>query len=61
MLLRAATGNAASALGLAGEIGTVREGAAADLLAVRGNALQDVRCLANVVLVMQGGRIVRRV
>lgn len=61
MLLRAATGNAAQALGLAGEIGTVREGAAADLVAVRGNALQDVRCLADVLLVMQGGRIVRRV
>lgn len=60
MLLRAATGNAANALGLAGEIGTVREGAAADLVAVRGNALQDVRCLADVVLVVQAGRIVRR-
>lgn len=61
MLLRAATGNAAHALGLAGEIGVVRQGAAADVVAVRGNALQDVRCLANIVLVMQGGRIVRRV
>ncbi len=58
-LLRAATGNAARALGLEGEIGTLRPGAAADLVAVRGNAFQDVRCLADVLLVMQSGRIVR--
>ena len=60
ILLRAATGNAAQALGLAGEIGTVHEGAAADLVAVRGNALQDVSRLADVLLVMQAGRIVCR-
>ena len=59
MLLRAATGNAARALGLAGEIGALREGAAADLVAVRGNALEDVRCLADVLLVVQAGRIVQ--
>lgn len=58
ILLRAATANAAQALGLAGEIGTVHEGAAADLVAVRGNALTDVRCLADVLLVVQAGRIV---
>jgi len=39
----------------------VHEGAAADLVAVRGNALTDVRCLADVLLVVQAGRIVRRV
>lgn len=59
-LLKAATGNAARALGLAGEIGAVREGAAADLLVVRGNALQDVRCLGDVLLVVQAGRIVKK-
>jgi imidazolonepropionase-like amidohydrolase len=58
-LLQAATGSAARALGLAGEIGTLREGAAADLLVVRGNALQDVGCLAEVLLVMQGGKIIK--
>lgn len=60
MLLRAATSNAAQALGLTGEIGVIREGAAADLVAVRGNALQDVGCLTDVLLVMQAGRIVKR-
>jgi imidazolonepropionase-like amidohydrolase len=59
-LLKAATGNAAQVLGLTGEIGVVREGAAADLVVVRGNALTDVGCLANVLLVMQGGQIVKR-
>jgi imidazolonepropionase-like amidohydrolase len=58
--LRAATANAAQALGLVGEIGTVHEGAAADLVVVRGNALQDVSRLADVLLVVQAGRIVRQ-
>jgi imidazolonepropionase-like amidohydrolase len=60
ILLRAATTSAAQALGLAGEIGAVREGAAADLVVVRGNALQDVGRLTDVLLVMQAGRIVRK-
>jgi imidazolonepropionase-like amidohydrolase len=45
---------------LAGEIGAVCENAAADLVMVRGNALEDVGCLADVLLVMQAGRIVRQ-
>ena len=60
MLLQAATGNAARVLGLAGEIGTVRVGAPADLVVVRGDAMRDVGCIADVLLVMQAGRIVRR-
>jgi imidazolonepropionase-like amidohydrolase len=59
VLLRAATSGAASALGLAGEIGAVRPGALADLVVARGDALRDVGCLADILLVMQGGRIVR--
>jgi imidazolonepropionase-like amidohydrolase len=59
-LLRAATCDAAEVLGLAGELGVLREGATADLVVVRGNALQDVRRLAEVLLVVQAGRIVRR-
>jgi imidazolonepropionase-like amidohydrolase len=60
MLLKAATNNAAQALGLAGEIGVIRQGAAADLVVVRGNALQDVGRLADVLLVMQAGRVVKQ-
>jgi imidazolonepropionase-like amidohydrolase len=59
-LLAAATSNAAKVLGLAGEIGAVREGAMADLVVVRGNALADVSCLANVLMVMRAGKIVKR-
>jgi imidazolonepropionase-like amidohydrolase len=32
----------------------------ADLLVVRGNALADVICLANVLMVMRAGKIVKR-
>ncbi len=60
VLLAAATAHAAAVLGCAGEIGTVREGALADLLVVRGDATRDVACLAEVLLVVQGGRIIRR-
>ena len=58
-LLKAGTGNAALALGLAGKIGAIREDAVADLLVVRGDALEDVGRLADVLLVMQAGQIVR--
>jgi imidazolonepropionase-like amidohydrolase len=59
-LLRAVTSNAAKVLGLAGETGAVRAGAIADLVVVRGNALSDVNCLANVLMVMRDGKIIRR-
>lgn len=59
-LLRAATSSAAKALGLAGAIGSIREKAAADLVVVRGNALEDVGCLADVLMVMKAGWIVRK-
>jgi len=58
-LLKAVTSNAAQALGLAGEIGVLRPGAVADLAVVRGNALQDVACAAEILLVMQAGRVVK--
>jgi len=59
-LLEAATGNAARALDRHGEIGTLRAGALADLVVVRGNALADVGRTADVLLVVQAGRIVRQ-
>jgi imidazolonepropionase-like amidohydrolase len=58
-LLAAATGNAARALGLPGEVGALCAGALADLVVVRGNALEDVRRLAEVLLVVQSGQVVR--
>jgi len=59
-LLMAVTSSAAEVLGLAGEIGVVREGAAADLVVVQGSALADVGCLADVLMVMRAGKIVKK-
>ena len=59
-ILTAEPAQAAAVLGCAGEIGTVREGALADLLVVGGDATRDVACLAEVLLVVQGGRIIRQ-
>lgn len=58
-LLRAATANAGEALGVKDEVGVLREGGVADLLVVKGNALADVRCVKDVLLVLQAGKIVR--
>jgi imidazolonepropionase-like amidohydrolase len=58
-VLRMATGSAGEALDLRDDAGVLREGGPADLVAVRGNALADVRCLRDVLMVVQGGRIVR--
>jgi imidazolonepropionase-like amidohydrolase len=55
--IHAATGRAAAACRVP-EIGTLAPGQAADLIAVRGNPAEDIRLLADPVLVMLGGRIV---
>ena len=49
---------AAQALGLDAEVGTVRPGACADLVAVRENPLRDLDTLQRVEFVMQSGRVV---
>ncbi len=53
------TRNGAALLGLEQSIGTVTTGKMADLVAVQGNPLSDIRRLAHVSFVMQGGRVVK--
>jgi imidazolonepropionase-like amidohydrolase len=58
-LLRAATANPAALLGLAGEIGALREGARADVMVAAGDATAELARLSSVLLVLKGGRIIR--
>ena len=57
--LRAVTSVAAAAIGLNGRQGRVVAGADADLLAVRGNPLQDIGAIMNVEAVFRAGHRVR--
>ena len=56
----AATVNAASAVGLANQIGTLKTGAFADIIAVEGSPLTDIRALQKIKYVMKAGRPVDR-
>jgi imidazolonepropionase-like amidohydrolase len=57
--LIAATASGADLLGLADKIGTLEPGKLADLVAVPGDPLQDIRQTEKVSFVMQGGRVVK--
>ncbi|WP_324827989.1 metal-dependent hydrolase family protein [Qipengyuania zhejiangensis] len=56
--IRAATVNAAAALGQTGQVGVVKPGAWGDLIAVSGDPLADVGELADVDAVIKGGALV---
>ena len=55
--LRTAMGPAADLLGLPAQIGTLEPGKQADLVAVPGDPLVDVKAMERVSFVMKGGRI----
>jgi imidazolonepropionase-like amidohydrolase len=57
--LAAVTGECARALGIDSEVGTLRPGMVADVIAVAGNPVEDLARLADVRMVMQGGSVRR--
>lgn len=56
-VIRAATINAARLLRLDHEVGTIAPGKAADLVALRGDPLEDMRRVRDVAWVMKGGEM----
>ncbi len=59
--LQASTINAASLLKIENDVGQLKEGYAADIIAVQGNPLEDITVLESVDFVMMGGAIVKTV
>jgi imidazolonepropionase-like amidohydrolase len=55
--IRSATSAAADMLGMAGELGVIAPGAYADVIAVRGDPLEDVTVLGRVGFVMKDGAV----
>jgi imidazolonepropionase-like amidohydrolase len=58
--VQSATINAARMMGWDGEIGSIAPGKFADLVAVKGDGLADLRRFGSVDFVMQGGVVVKR-
>jgi imidazolonepropionase-like amidohydrolase len=57
--IQAATLHAADLIGWAGKVGSLEKGAFADLIAVEGDPLSDVKTLETVKFVMKGGTVFR--
>ena len=55
--IQAATIHAAELIGWPGDVGAIEAGMYADIIAVRGNPLDDIRVLEDVRFVMKGGEI----
>ena len=58
--IQAATINAATMLGIEDKLGTLEAGKFADIVAVKGNPLEDITTLENVQFVMKGGKIYKQ-
>ena len=56
--LAAVTRNAAAVLGLEGSVGTLEPGKFADVVAVRGNPLKDIRALKEIGTVISRGKVI---
>ncbi len=57
--IQAATSRAADLLGQRGRLGTIAPGAYADIVAVEGDPLADIRALGQVSFVMKSGAVIR--
>jgi imidazolonepropionase-like amidohydrolase len=57
--LKAGTSVAAELLGLQGTIGVLKPGMAADIVAVPGNPMTDIKVVQSVLFVMKGGSVYR--
>src|ERR1700722_4785811 len=57
--IQAATVNASDLLGWADRVGTIEPGKFADIIAVQGDPLANVRVLENVQFVMKGGEVIK--
>jgi imidazolonepropionase-like amidohydrolase len=55
--IKAATANAADLLGMSNKIGSVSKGKFADIVAVDGNPLTDIKTMKNMAFVMKEGKI----
>ncbi len=55
--IQAATSNAADLLGHSKELGSIKAGKYADMVAVSGDPLQDIRVLENIEFVMKEGKV----
>ena len=58
-VIRSATGIAAEALGIDAEVGVIRRGLRADLIAVDGDPSEDISALRDLCFVMKSGKIIR--
>lgn len=59
-VIRAATVDAADLIGWSGRVGAIEKLKLADIIAVPGNPLEDIRALEKVSFVMKGGKVVRQ-
>jgi imidazolonepropionase-like amidohydrolase len=57
--IQSATSSAAEMLGMSGQLGVIAPGAYADIVAVPGDPLNDVKELARVNFVMKDGKVFR--
>ena len=58
--IQSATSSAAEMLGMSGQLGVIAPGAYADIVAVPGDPLKDVKELERVVFVMKDGKVFRK-